>query len=1342
MKTTSKLYKPLLTSSAYFLLGMSIVYAANIQAQTTSAPNTKNSQKQEHITSIMQASFSSELITPEKDIEVQADSSQLQSKSQAASTSGITSTGFNQPSYVPGKSGNATNTGLEGVKIDKHTGKLYIELTDVSIPGDGLELLINRSYQKSGLPNYSVPHNMGNWSLEVPRIVVNSGGNHFGPASSGKGLDAYRDPKNRENCFFPSSGTLKYVVAWNNTIDYARPWWGVTLSIPGQGDRELLFRVTINDDNSFEFDPDQLEPANERFNKQVRWATKDNWIASCEVGHDNKRSKFVVKSPNGKTYSFDSRPSTTATSARDSWNRMRVYPLDDFSNAEANWINLQHFYATKVEDLHGNTINYNYGVTSHADTYYPSYELELNNITTSDGRVIDIEYNNSQAIWSGNRKLIKKISVGGRNWIYGYDSKHRLSFVTRPDGTQWQYSYAGDPQNLFVPLGVDGTGNWNTDKPTLTRIKNPLGGIIDFEYAERTINTLGGFSTTATPPAERFKIITKVLLSGKDIEPSHTNYSYVFNDNINLTTVSTEDKVERYYFLRGSPYGYLILHAIKDPLKAGWKSKDVSEINYSLVKAGFATGSTYANKSPRRDSRLHPMLPVKQEVTRNGAIFNTAFDDYDIYNKPKKITESSNISNGLGGKTVTLRTTTHTYENHKAPWLIGLPKSQVVNGIQASSNQYNDYGKPIVKTKFGVNNTYTYDNKGNLKSKANAKGKTTTYANYYRGVPVTVTYPDNTTVTRVSNAYGEVTSLTDANGKTTQYKYDNLGRVTKTDYPRGADEITDWSNVNKKITTRSNQQTTEQLDGFGRVIKNTVKDTSTNKMREIVTNYDYAGRKIFTSNPVANATTDTLYGWKTSYDELNRVILKNHTGDNVNIAITYLDDQNAETITNENSNVTTKHYRSYGSPNKRDMIKIDAPEQVSMEIIRDVFGNVEKIKQGNSQRSFAYDAHYYLHKRIDPEIGETVFGRDADGLLTSKQVGGEPAINYEYDTMGRLKKTQYPSDSQLSSVSHVYDKAGNVVATNALLNVDGQTWNAKLGFEYDENSNLTQETFDYRDGAVKGRLIHVYNALDHNSVLAYPDGKPLILLSPNAFGEPTQLRGYASNITYHPSGQLKSMTLGNGVITTYAEETGRSRLQSIIASKDNASLINLGYTYDALGNISSIVDGVADKRSVRLTYDGVERLNLAVGDWGNASYNYDQKGNITNLQLGTKNLTYHYDSNTDLLSSIAGNTNFNYQYDGYGNITNDGENTYNYDPSGALIQTQGTDTARHFYDGDNRLFHSLSKGDGRYYFRNADGLLISEYNQVGDLIKDYIYHDTMLVASVYSVKLTIHPPPW
>ena len=130
-------------------------------------------------------------------------------------------------------------------------------------------------------------------------------------------------------------------------------------------------------------------------------------------------------------------------------------------------------------------------------------------------------------------------------------------------------------------------------------------------------------------------------------------------------------------------------------------------------------------------------------------------------------------------------------------------------------------------------------------------------------------------------------------------------------------------------------------------------------------------------------------------------------------------------------------------------------------------------------------------------------------------------------------------------------------------------------------------------------------------------------------------------------------------------------------------LQELSYSYDAVGNITQLVDASSQGKTVDYTYDDLSRLTAAsssnaVGGDYNRTYTYDAIGNITASDLGSYTYSGTGFTNPHAVTSINGQT---YSYDNAGNLTSDGTRTNEWDYRNQLLTTVvASTTHRYGYD--------------------------------------------------------------
>ena len=259
--------------------------------------------------------------------------------------------------------------------------------------------------------------------------------------------------------------------------------------------------------------------------------------------------------------------------------------------------------------------------------------------------------------------------------------------------------------------------------------------------------------------------------------------------------------------------------------------------------------------------------------------------------------------------------------------------------------------------------------------------------------------------------------------------------------------------------------------------------------------------------------------------------------------------------------------------------------------------------------------------------------------------------------------------------------------------------------------------------------------------------------------------GRVTNRTY-------SNTSGaNRRVTTYTyQDVGTDKTTTLLKSVNNSGFGELGYEYDAVGNITQITKNGAVQETY--TYDDLNQLKTVTRNGVTTEYNY-QNGNITSVtQNGTVIKTYGYTDSTwsDLLTSFNGQT---ITYDEIGNplqyrdglsftwakgrqlqnVTKDGLTaSYTYDENGLrlsktvngvttnIFRANGQMVGMNSSDGKDMTF--MLDGNGNvygvhydhyssnqpksetYYFAfNAQGDVIGIYEFSGRLMATYDYDE-------------------
>ena len=272
--------------------------------------------------------------------------------------------------------------------------------------------------------------------------------------------------------------------------------------------------------------------------------------------------------------------------------------------------------------------------------------------------------------------------------------------------------------------------------------------------------------------------------------------------------------------------------------------------------------------------------------------------------------------------------------------------------------------------------------------------------------------------------------------------------------------------------------------------------------------------------------------------------------------------------------------------------------------------------------------------------------------------------------------------------------------------------------------------------------------------MIYPDEEK-ITYSYNLGGQLEKVHGYksygydyVSKIGYDKFEQRTYLKYCNGAETFYTYDPQRRRLQNLTVNSGGNTIMDNAYTYDAVSNVLSVVNGASVPQSGKAggqmahtyTYDALYRLVGATGtytgaDNKTASYTlamgYDNMHRITskrqiltqnNVQFnGTLNagydLSYTYGTESGKKFQLANVKDVNYRTEETPSESENVNNNhaYEYDANGNLVYVNTSRTKKNGvadektterklkWDEENRLLASDDNGFVTNYWYDADG---------------------------------------
>ncbi|MBV7306985.1 NBR1-Ig-like domain-containing protein [Xanthomonas vasicola] len=710
------------------------------------------------------------------------------------------------------------------------------------------------------------------------------------------------------------------------------------------------------------------------------------------------------------------------------------------------------------------------------------------------------------------------------------------------------------------------------------------------------------------------------------------------------------------------------------------------------------------------------------------------------------------------------RTEEITYHDNTTNWVLGQVAQRTIDGLIAEATTFDaTTALPLTVSEFGkLKQTLTHNADGTLATTTDGNGNTTTYSNWKRGIPQSISFADTTSKSAEVDDHGWITSVTDENGYQTQQTYDAMGRLATIVWP--SDNAEAWNTTSqvfepvagdeygipsghwRQTIATGNARKVTYYDALWRALLTREYDAADEAYTVRFTRfaYDHDGLTLFSSYP---GTTDALSaGVWTEYDALGRPTSVSQDSEHglLTTLTEYLGGFQTR-LTNPRGQQSTTRYMTYDQPSVDWPVVINHPESASTEIMRDRFGKPLSITRRNSDgtiwltRSYVYAWDQTLCKAIEPETGASVYFNDAAGNLSWSASGiSAPSttdcsfeaaqdsgrvVARTYDARNRLLTLSFPDGHGNQTWSYTPDGLPGTVAVS---NPDGADPVATT-YQYNRRRLLAGET-----ATIGGMSLGISYAYDGNGAISgqtYPSGL-VVDYAPNALGQPTQASGFASGVSYYPNGAIKQFTYANGITHTLAQNA-----RQLPARSSDGEVLDLAYLFDPNGNVEQITDYVDGHQNRNMSYDGLDRLTQATSNmFGTASYAYDALDNLVRVQLGggnhARDHAYCYDAQWHLTnvktSNCDGATVVGLLYDAQGNLANKNGQLYSFDYGNRLREVANKEW--YAYDGLGRRVLSCTGAVCAYQQYSQAGQPLYVHDNRSGLQSERIYLGGSLVA--------------
>ena len=914
--------------------------------------------------------------------------------------------------------------------------------------------------------------------------------------------------------------------------------------------------------------------------------------------------------------------------------------------------------------------------------YHFGLNAEIRKVTTRNGLSHTYSYSGfTTTITDDFGRSLDVVTNGARG-------RGRVESVTLPDGSTLQYSYTADGTLGTVTL-ADGT----TREHHYEQNPGQLTGITDERGIRYSTYT---YSENIFSPGSFGRVTASEHSGGAE----RTTFSRL-SDGVKIVNPLGKESIFKFVSVEGSPK----LSSIEQQPSEFCPGAASA---YTYDDNGFIETKTDWNGTTTRYQRNDRGLAETTTLaagTLEERVINTVW--HPLYRIPRIITEPG-------------RTTELTFDSVYTPLFTGKKITDLATGqVREWAYTYNDLGQLVTidgprtdvsdVTSFQYYDCTTGGNCGQLHTVTNPVGHVVTFNAY--------------------DPHGNPTRITDANGIATELVYDQRQRLVSISVDGNLSTIAYDPTGQVKRSTQADGTYVEYMrDSANRLIG--MFDSQGNR---IDWSLDAAGNRI--DEQIRDPQGVLRKRMRFKYDELSRLrkTIFTHSGE-----VTYSHDNNGNRtgVTDDGNlddGVARVFESQYDSLNR--LIKDIDPLAGQTLYTYDSRDNLTVVTDAKGlSTSYSYSGFDDLLQLVSPDTGTTDYSYDEAGNLKIKTDARGVSASYSYDALNRLIGISYPDSSE--DIGYIYDEGENGIGRLS---------------QFTDHSGSTTYSYDTR-GNVTGLLQVVgtssysmqfaYNNANRLTGMTYPSGRT-VSFTLDDIGQARRITSVSSSgtetladsITRLPFGPVKGLTLGNGV------ERVRSFDQDYrVEQLADGSLFDRAYALNAVNNITAITDAVNSNDSQFFRYDNLDRLDFAIGAYGENSYGYDPIGNRLSANHASESHSYQYGSESHRLQSVG---QLIYQYDATGNTTNNGVASFSYNNRNRLTSvTVDAVTTQYRHNALGQRVVKNSTGTGTHYLYDLDGRLIAEA-QDGEVTVEYSYIDgeplTMWKISESSVQPT-EPP--
>ena len=900
--------------------------------------------------------------------------------------------------------------------------------------------------------------------------------------------------------------------------------------------------------------------------------------------------------------------------------------------------------------------------------------------------------------------LLRAIGPYGRELGFSYDQKLRTSQVTDSAGGITRYTYNADGMlsSATFPDGAVRTYLYNEPANTAGRsLPTALTGITDengARFATYKYDSSGrAISTEHAGGVERVTL-TYGTNTTAEIDAIGTQRTYAFQSTVGVaknTALTQPDGSDGGSAGNATTYdanGNVASRTDFNGNRTNYAYDPARNVETSRTE-GLAAGGGVTPQTRTITTEWHPTFRLPTRIAEPLRITTDVYDTEGtqcgarggLCSRSIQATTDATGAQGLSGTpSGAPRTWTYTYNANGSPLTIKGPRTDVSD---------------VTTYTYYTDNDADAGKRGNVATITNAAGHLTSITAYNAyGQPTTIIDANGMTITLAYDARQRLTSR-NSGGEITTYAYDSVGQLTKVRLPDGSF---------LSYTYDAAHRLTGMQDNLGNSVTYTL-DVMGNRTLEQV--FDPA-------NALAQQRSRV-------YNNLNR-LFRELGAQNQTTTYTYDNQGNVVSVKDPLNNITANQYDALN--------RLKQVTDPNLGVTQYAYNGLDALTQVSDPRSlvtgYTVDGLGNLTQQSSQDTGTAVNTYDAAGnLLTQTDAKGQVTA-YAYDALNRVTLITFNDGSKQT---YAYDQGANakgrlssITETNAASAVTNQ-----IAYAYDVHGRVTSETRTV--GGVQYLLAYAYDSAGRLTGLTYPSGRtvtyafdPLGRVNQVTTTKDSQSHVVVSSVLYQPFGGVKGYTLGNSQVYSRSLDLD-GRISSYTLGPQS-----FGLGYDAASRIQFISEFANPANANTYDYDGLDRLTQAVTPSTPYAYSYDAVGNRMSRSAGTSTDTYAYSSSSNRIASIQTSSGpRSFVFDANGSTTADGQNTYAYDPRGRMVQATSSlgATAYQVNALGQRVRKTNSLGDTVFHY-DARGRLIAETDPAGALGRELIYLGDIPVAVV------------